>query len=128
MFRSAMVVRPLIKRLLQASLLALVLPFSPATVAEESVARQWNEELLAAIRRDFARPTVHARNLFHVSAANWDAWAAYDETARGWLVHERLETENLRHDREIALSYASYRILRWRFRASPGAAARAPER
>ena len=46
-----------------------------------SVARQWNEELLEAIRRDFARPTVHARNLFHVSAAMWDAWAAYDPQA-----------------------------------------------
>ena len=122
MFRSAMVVRPVIKRLFQASLLALVLPFAPAAVADESVARQWNEELLAAIRRDFARPTVHARNLFHVSAASWDAWAAYDDTAQGWLVRERVETDDARQAREIALSYAAYRILRWRFRASPGAA------
>jgi hypothetical protein len=27
-----------------------------------------NEMLLDAIRLDFARPTIHARNLFHVSA------------------------------------------------------------
>jgi|GEM_PF-546080 len=47
----------------------------------QSVARQWNEVLLAAIRRDFARPTVHARNLFHVSAAMWDAWAVHDDGA-----------------------------------------------
>ncbi len=33
------------------------------------VARQWNDLLLEAIRNDYARPTVHARNLFHVSAA-----------------------------------------------------------
>ena len=44
--------------------------------AQHSVARQWNEELLAAIRIDYARPTVHARNLFHISAAMYDAWAA----------------------------------------------------
>ena len=31
-----------------------------------------------AIRRDVPRPTVHARNLFHVSIAMWDAWAAGD--------------------------------------------------
>ena len=30
-----------------------------------SVARIWNEVLLEAIRNDFARPTVHARNLWH---------------------------------------------------------------
>ena len=40
-----------------------------------SVARLWNEVLLYSIRNDLARPTVHARNLFHVSAAMYDAWA-----------------------------------------------------
>ena len=35
-------------------------------VEEPSVARQWNDLLLHAIRNDFARPTVHARNLFHI--------------------------------------------------------------
>ena len=34
-----------------------------------SVARLWNEVLLYSIRNDLARPTVHARNLFHVSTA-----------------------------------------------------------
>jgi len=41
---------------------------------EHSVAREWNEVLLTAIRNDFARPTVHARNLFHISSAMYDAW------------------------------------------------------
>lgn len=43
-----------------------------------SVARQWTESLLFAIRRDLARPTVHARNLYHLSAAMFDAWAIYE--------------------------------------------------
>ena len=30
-----------------------------------STTRLWNEVLLESIRGDFARPTVHARNLFH---------------------------------------------------------------
>lgn len=101
---------------------------------DASVARQWNEELLAAIRRDFARPTVHARNLFHVSAAGWDAWAAFDPTAQGWLVRERMsppgtegdasgnDPQALQRARETAISYAAYRILRARFARSPGAA------
>ncbi len=54
------------------------------TSAEQSVARQWNEDLLEAILHDFARPTVHARNLFHVSAAMWDAWTTYDPVANAW--------------------------------------------
>ena len=42
--------------------------------------------LLDAIRRDTPAPTVHARNLFHTSAAIWDAWAAYDPVATGLFV------------------------------------------
>ena len=34
-----------------------------------SVARVWDDALLDAIRRDVPAPTVHARNLFHTSAA-----------------------------------------------------------
>ena len=45
----------------------------------------WDEALLDAIRRDVPAPTVHARNLFHTSAAMWDAWAAYDPGADGLL-------------------------------------------
>ena len=51
-----------------------------------SVARKWNEVLLEAIRNDFARPTVHARNLFHTSIAMYDAWAAYDEQAETFFL------------------------------------------
>ena len=47
-------------------------------IAQTSVAHDWNEILLEAIRNDFARPTVHARNLFHHSIIAYDAWAAYE--------------------------------------------------
>ncbi len=40
---------------------------------EDSTERLWNEELLGAIRMDFARPTIHARNLFHSSVLMYDA-------------------------------------------------------
>ena len=56
----------------------------------DSVSRTWNEHLLNAIRDDFARPTVHARNLFHVSAAMYDAWAAYSGTASTYLLGKQL--------------------------------------
>ena len=48
-----------------------------------SVARLWDEQLLAAIRIDIPKPPAHARNLFHLSVAMWDAWAAYSPTEIG---------------------------------------------
>jgi hypothetical protein len=100
---------------------------------DPSVARLWNEVLLEGIRNDFARPTVHARNLWHVSAAMYDAWAAYDATASSWLLgktqnsyHCTYIPPNFPRDRHIAreqaISFAAYRIIRHRFAASPGAA------
>lgn len=86
-----------------------------------SVARQWNEILLESIRNDFARPTVHARNLYHVSAAMWDAWAAYDANAQYVLVDESGTSPDVQAAREEAISFACYRIMRHRFMNSPGA-------
>ena len=85
-----------------------------------SVARVWDEALLDAIRRDVPAPTVHARNLFHTSAAMWDAWAAYDPQADGYFVHEKLQADDVRAARETAISYAAYRILLWRYSRAAG--------
>jgi uncharacterized protein DUF6851 len=105
-----------------------------ADILDPSVARLWNDALLDAIRKDFARPTVHARNLFHVSAAMYDAWAVYSDTATPYLaggeVHgfacpmDGFEPRgDLQLVREEAISYAAYRMIRHRFASSPGAAA-----
>ena len=95
-----------------------------------SIARVWNEVLLQAIRNDFARPTVHARNLFHSSVAMYDAWAIYDEVARPYLIGNSLNNfnstledfipiESIETSREKAISYAMYRLLSYRFQNSP---------
>jgi hypothetical protein len=63
---------------------------SPGVVPEHSVARLWNEQLLDAIRKDRPKPPVHARNLFHLSVAMWDAWAAYDPLAQGHVFTEKI--------------------------------------
>ncbi len=97
-----------------------------ASAEEPSVARQWNEMLLDAIRRDTPRPTVHARNLFHVSVAMYDAWAAYDETALPYLSDQRGTVgvvPDLEAARNEAISHAAYGVLVQRFANSPGAAA-----
>jgi hypothetical protein len=93
---------------------------SPRNRNGQSVARVWNEALLHAIQRDTPAPTVHARNLFHVSAAMWDAWAAYDSQADGWLVREKPEADDVRAARETALSYAAYRLLLHRYSYASG--------
>lgn len=90
---------------------------------EHSVARQWNEVLLDAIRRDTPRPTVHARNLFHVSVAMYDAWVAYDETALPYMSNQQGMAEVRDGARAEAISHAAYGVLVNRFANSPGAAA-----
>lgn len=105
-----------------------------------SVARQWNEVILEAIRNDFARPTVHARNLFHSSAAMYDAWSAYSDSAQSYLLGKQYasldcqldktlfsqntvldDEDKLLRAREEALSFAVYRLIQHRFISSPGA-------
>ncbi|MDG2072537.1 MAG: FG-GAP-like repeat-containing protein [Pseudomonadales bacterium] len=113
----------------------IVANFVPGVAIEQeaSLARRWNEVVLQAIRNDFARPTVHARNLFHTSAAMYDAWAAYDDTAEPWLLGRTRAgaacgfdalpvPDDITTAREEALSYAAYRIVRHRFARSPGRA------
>lgn len=85
-----------------------------------SVARVWDEAVLDAIRRDIPAPTTHARNLFHLSAAMWDAWAAYDPTADGYFVHEKARAADVQAARETAISYAAYRVLLWRYAQGAG--------
>jgi hypothetical protein len=80
-----------------------------------SVARIWDEQLLSLIRQVVPAPGVHARNLFHLSAAMWDAWAAYDPTADGYFVNEKHQASDVKLARETSISYAAYRILQWRY-------------
>jgi hypothetical protein len=86
-----------------------------------SVARAWDEVLLDAIRRDFPAPTVHARNLFHLSAGMYDAWAAYDPVADGYFVDEAHTATDVQAAREQAISFAAYRILSHRYSIAVGA-------
>ncbi len=103
--------------------------------SSHSAARNWNETLLSAIRRDLARPPVHARNLFHSSAMMYDLWAVYDDQADTWLLGRsvgdfscafsdtqrnalRSETRDANSDRSIAISYAMQRLITHRFETS----------
>lgn len=95
---------------------------SPPLDPSRSVARMWNEATLDAIRRDEPSPPVHARNLFHVSVAMWDAWAAYDERATGHIAQEHATATDTEAARQAAISYAAYRVLVARFSDAEGSA------
>lgn len=95
------------------------------------MARQWNEVLLGAIRRDFARPPVQARNLYHISAAMYEAWAAYDADAEPFLLGRTRAgytcpfdglpvPQDIEAARQEAISYAAYRLMAQRYQNSPG--------
>jgi hypothetical protein len=94
---------------------------APKDHPEWSVARRWDEALLDAIRRALPNPPVHARNLFHVSVAMWDAWAAYDRQASGYVVHEKDSAGDVSAARDEAISYAAYRVLSERYIKAVGA-------
>lgn len=98
---------------------------------EESIARQWTEQVLAAIRKDLARPPVHGRNLFHVSAAMYDAWSVYDPDDEPFLLGRTRGSYNclfngvaipddIEAARTEAISFAAYRIITHRYQYSPG--------
>lgn len=105
---------------------------------DRSAARNWNEALLYAIRNDFARPTVHARNLFHSSALMYDLWATINSDADPFFLGNTVEGFDCPLDAEVksnfqasvtdateatntAISYGMYRLLSHRFMTSPGA-------
>ena len=122
----------MMKRLFAVCSLVFLSLVPSASRAEHSVAREWNEALLTAIRIDFARPTVHARNLFHTSVAMYDSWAIYDNTAETFLLGKTVDgyecpfttiryPTDLQEAREETIAYAAYRLLRHRFVTSPGA-------
>jgi hypothetical protein len=87
-------------------------------LTKHSNARVWNELTLHAVRQVLPQPTVHARNLFHVSAAMYDAWAAYDATATQVLVQEKVSGSSA--DQAIAVAYAANRVLRQRYANTVG--------
>ncbi|MDB6016880.1 MAG: hypothetical protein JWR19_1369 [Pedosphaera sp.] len=104
-------------------ILLLACSFGVATRASCSsgIARVWDEQILSAIRIDLPNPPVHARNLFHLSTAMYDAWAAYDTNAVGYIYHAKSTAVDVAAARREAISYAAYRILRERYQLSRNA-------
>lgn len=116
------------------ALAAIVTPVARAQyqfLPDKSVARNWSEALIAALRGDAGQVAVNARNVFHFSVAVYDAWAAYDDTALPYLLGNTVDgfecpfslphgLPRSKESREVSISYAAYRLLRHRFENSVG--------
>src|SRR2546426_9664024 len=87
---------------------------TPAS-ADQSIARVWDEQILAAIRIDTPHPPVQARNLFSLSVCMYDGWAAYDPVAVGYVYRGKHAAGDVAAARREAISYAAYRMLKERY-------------
>jgi Na+-translocating ferredoxin:NAD+ oxidoreductase RnfD subunit len=74
------------------------LPDCTAATQGHSIATSWQETGIAALRSGAASEPVQARDLFDLSTAMWQAWAAAPKSASA---------------RDAAISYAAYRVLLW---------------
>ncbi len=84
------------------------------SAASNSIARVWNERALAAIRQDTPHPPAQARNYFSYSVCMYDAWAAYDPKAVGYVYRGKHTAPDIAAARSNAISYAVWRMLRER--------------
>lgn len=76
-----------------------------------SIARNWNERALEGIRMDTPHPPGQARNLFTFSVCMYDAWAAYDPNAVGFIYRGKHTAPNVAAARREAISYAMFRMM-----------------
>ena len=95
---------------------------------EHSSARDWMDIILGMITEDGQGPTIQARNLFHTSAAMYDAWAAYDSNQETFFLGKSYHGFNLPFNRDfkktsknidslrkIAISHAAFRVIEGRY-------------
>lgn len=98
--------------------------------AQQSIARLWSDATLTAIRNDFARPPVHARNLYHIAVAMNEAYAIYDTVQQSIFINKNqnivscnfsnfVRPRNIDSARMEAISFAVYRIIEARFTRAP---------
>ena len=95
--------------------------------ADDSIARQWDQQLINAVLADLAKPSIHPRSFYHMSAAMYDAWAAYDPIANQVYNNDHVNTSGMSDAdilaaRDEAISFAAYRLIQERFVTGPASA------
>jgi hypothetical protein len=90
------------------------------SINAQSSARVWDELALHAIRSVLPQPTVHARNLYHLSVAMYDAWAAYDPNAKQIFNTEKQTMPASDAARSETIAFAAHRVLQKRYSSTKG--------
>ena len=57
---------------------------------EHSAARMWMDQALQAVKWDSQGSTIHARDLYHLSLAMYEAWAVYQPHAEHLLLGKEI--------------------------------------
>lgn len=96
-------------------------------IQEHSAARVWMDQYLYAITQDGLGPTIHARNMFHLSIAMYDAWEVYNggelntfflgKPYGGYECEFKgIEVpENADSSMNVAINYAAFRFMTTKF-------------
>ncbi len=106
------------------------MPLKAQMLPQHTVARKWMNTLLGSFKLGLSRPTVNARNMFHVSATMYDAWAVYDGKAVPYFLGNTIggfefpypkpfqlpEGMNADSAKDVTISYAVHTLLTKRFR------------
>jgi hypothetical protein len=88
---------------------AQIVYYNPNT--NYTVARNWSERIVESIRMDTPHPPAQARNLFSYSVCMYDAWAAYDTNAVGFIYRGKHTAADVAAARNEAISCAVYRMM-----------------
>jgi hypothetical protein len=107
---------------------AQIVWYNPKT--NYSIARNWSERALESIRMDTPHPPAQARNLFSYAVCMYDAWAAYDTNAVGFVYRGKHNAGDVAAARRAAISYAMHRMMSERLaysRTATNQAVRNPE-
>jgi len=97
-----------------ASAIVLLAVTQTAFSAGNTVVTKWNEAALAAIRTTHPGPPIVARSLAITHTCMYDAWAAYDNKAKGTRFGKNLRRPNAERtvaNKEKAISYAAHECL-----------------
>lgn len=96
---------------------------------DHSAARVWMDAYLEAIREDGFGPTIHSRNLFHLSIAMYDSWEVHNggklntfflgKTYGDYTCeYEGFDTpENVDSSMNVTINYAAFRFISTKFNA-----------
>lgn len=84
----------------------------PGVDASDNIINQWNDATLEAIRITHPGPPIVARMLAVVNTCAFDAWAAFDDKARGTRFDRRLKVPTALRTpaaKQEAIAYGAYR-------------------